>query len=403
MKSIINQNQADPKMNHKANILAISESNGPTVKMFMRYLNELQNNEKINYRFIEINKIMANDIGWCDTIISIRPLSRLDVNIAKIAKKNNKLFISFIDDDFLGIWDDYGFIPDRLNALRKILDYTDLLLACNKALVDKYTALSDIKKFALIDTIVPDNAVKEPFQQGEKLKILYYVNDSQCKMFNKYIMPIIPTLYEKYADDISLAFIAVKPDLNRYEDKLDIRYIGHMSYEDFQNFMLDEHFDVGLAPLDDGGFCQFKYYNKFFEYSIYGIAGVYSEVLPYTYIIKNGENGVYCGNEPGDWLAAIEMFIRDPLLKMKIVTTAQSEIKTRFTVEKQVDRFLEQVPELLTHISEEKPGVFSVVLLQLKHRLFLIKELMYFLTKHVRDEGINNTFRRIKTRLMRSH
>lgn len=66
--------------------------------------------------------------------------------------------------------------------------------------------------------------------------------------------------------------------------------------------------DILIAPLDASRTSQSKCPNKFLEITAAGAVGVYTDVRPYSAIVKNGKNGVLLpdGATTEDWMAAIE-------------------------------------------------------------------------------------------------
>lgn len=380
-----------------SNILIVSESISPTVQMLTEGIELLCAQYRQNsVRTISTVTVKNNDILWSDVIISVRSLSKLDTGIARIVKKYDRFHILMLDDDFLGIDKSYSMMPERLEQLKEILKYTDLILTDNILLAEKYLKLADGKRYALSDTLVrPESIITRDFgaDNNSKVKILFYVNDGTCGMFNKYILPIMPSLCDIYADRVSLTLISLKPDLKAYESKMEINYIDHICYADFKKLLAEEKYDIGIAPIDNGGFSQYKYFNKFFEYSKAGIAGIYSNCPPYTFIIKDGYNGVLCGDKPNDWLQALGKLICNEELRKVIVCNAQKQLREEFCEEVILTKLTQQIPELVTYSAPKDVRVQGVMPLKLYHKVFILREYIHFTILHIREEGI---FRFIK-------
>ena len=96
--------------------------------------------------------------------------------------------------------------------------------------------------------------------------------------------------------------------------------------------MKERNWDIGLAPLEESKFTSCKYFNKYIEYSSYGIAGVYSAVEPYTFGIKDGLNGILCDNTVESWVQALNLLIKDTELTKNISEFAQKELSDKFSV-----------------------------------------------------------------------
>ena len=162
----------------------------------------------------------------------------------------------------------------------------------------------------------------------------------------------------------------MKPDLSAFEDKLSVNYLKGMPLDEYRRFMLENRFDIGLAPLDDDGFSRCKYFNKYLEYSVRGIVGIYSRVEPYTFIVKDGENGLLSENDPSSWLDKLSRAIEDPQLRDSCRKAAVCQIEERFTAEKIVDKLIEDIPELVSPGRERRkcrsffPGKLMLYLLR---------------------------------------
>ncbi|MBQ9912124.1 MAG: hypothetical protein IJM49_03755, partial [Firmicutes bacterium] len=65
------------------------------------------------------------------------------------------------------------------------------------------------------------------------------------------------------------------------------------------------------------------------EYSTNGVAGLYSECLPYTFIVKDGINGKLVGYGKEDWLSALR-WAADSGMTEKIAANAQKQLREEF-------------------------------------------------------------------------
>jgi len=109
--------------------------------------------------------------------------------------------------------------------------------------------------------------------------------------------------------------------------------------------MRESHFDIGLAPLNTDDFSKCKYFNKFIEYTTQGITGVYSETEPYTYVVRDGENGFLAGNDPEKWYETICRAVTDKKLRQKCLEGAIAYLRENHSEEAVVDKYFENIPE----------------------------------------------------------
>lgn len=377
-------------------ILIESEEIGPTAYELSKLINALSKSYPCDSRLLKASRVRGRDIHWCDIIISVRSLSSLDWRLARLAKKKGKFHILSLDDDFLGIASNYGLSgsgiwPQRQKSLRRILDYTDMIMTCNPLLGEKYTNIGRVSRFCVVNTLVsPESLVtnRHEAKANEKTKIVYYVNDGTTTGFEQFIRPVLPMLCERYGSKISLTLMALKPDISEYEGKLEIKCVEHMHFKEFREYLAKEHFDIGIAPLDGIGFSRYKYFNKFIEHSIAGIAGIYSNCEPYTFIIRNKINGILTENSPEAWLEALGQLIEDDQLRRRIVINAQKELIDDFSSEKIIQGMIKDIPELLNHSAPKMGFSIEMFWIHWMYIFFRIREYLYFAEWHLKDEGL---------------
>ena len=337
-------------------------------------------------RLLKQSTVTPTDFNWCDVLITIRSNSLFDLELSRLAKKNGKLHILVLDDDLLGLSSNYGrygvgIWPQRKKFLRDVLDCTDVVLTSNPLLGEKYTNIGNVKEYVLINTaITPEDLFesKDKVLKDEKIKIVYYVNDGSSDMFELYIKPILPELSEKYGNRLSFTLMALKPDLTDVKCDMDINCIEHLNFKEFRNFLWKEEFDIGIAPLVKGGFSQYKYFNKFIEYAIAGIPGIYSECPPYTYIIKDGVNGVLCGDSSADWYSALCKLIDNKLLRERIKRNSKEQLKDEFAIEKIVSKLIMDYPQIITFKAPINNCGVKIYWLQFRRKISILQECCYF-------------------------
>lgn len=384
------------------NVLLMYETVEPTNQELYKILSYLSDNGFFSLRKKVCLEIDNYDVTWCDVIISVRSTSDYESRLSKYARKLSKFWIIALDDDFLSLGDDYGrdirgYSNERKELLKKVLSHSDCLLTGNKLIVEKYTKIGNIPKYAMINTPVDCSSMIAPRINNGKVKIVYYVNDGTRNMFDLYIRPVILRLSELYGDRVALYFLAVHPDLSEYEDKLEIHYVPHMSFDAFLKYIADAHFDIGLAPLDDNGFSRYKYFNKYIEYTRAGIVGIYSDCPLYRQVIVDGFNGLLCNNSIDEWFYVLERLITEPELRAKMANNAQNYAKENFNLKKITQKLVHDVPELcsykapVVHVS-----MFTIISFRVHYWCFRFRGWIRTIYSCVRTGNMKALFRRIK-------
>jgi hypothetical protein len=100
-------------------------------------------------------------------------------------------------------------------------------------------------------------------------------------------------------------------------------------YASYLAFMIGRSWGAGIAPLLPGRFESFKTDIKYREYGGCRIAGVYSDVPPYTDAVDNGRTGLLVRNDPAAWLAVLARLQAAPAERAAIAATAFADVSTR--------------------------------------------------------------------------
>lgn len=390
-----------------SNLLFIYESYEPTNAELFKLLSIAKEKGYINIRKCICTQIEATDIDWCDVVLSVRSTSAFEWRLARYCKKLGKYWILMLDDDFLSLDKKYGkdgqgYNPERKTSLKKILKYTDCLLAVNEELAKKYVNIGKIKKYALINTPIDCSNMVKPGAYNEKSKIVFYVNDGTQNIFNKYIKPLFPILCKELSDKIAIYFISIRPDLKEYEGLIEIHYVPHMAFEDFLKYMENEHFDIGLAPLDDIGFSKYKYFNKYVEYTRAGIAGIYSDCDLYRKVVISGYNGILCNNSVDSWIDAISKLVNNHQLRVQIAKNAQKYATEHFTSDKIIDKLICDINELINYKApHKKSSSIKIFEIKIHYWGFRIRGWIYTAYSCIRSGNTKLFFKRVASRLLK--
>jgi len=103
-----------------------------------------------------------------------------------------------------------------------------------------------------------------------------------------------------------------------------VRVLHPMSWPDYQDYLASVRYQVGLAPLLDTPYNRARSHTKLYQITRAGAAGVYSNVIPYSAKIIDGQTGVLCGNHRYQWVRAIVSLLRDPSLRKMIHDNARA-------------------------------------------------------------------------------
>ena len=384
-------------------VLFLYERDMPTVSITRTQFINLSFKYNFNVGFQYITEITPKNIDETDILVLIRPNDVLSWRIAKKACAAGCTVAVLCDDDLLNLPADTATVPWRKAGLKRTLQNAHAVISSSQYIREKYICLTIDKRKVRIDTVVTPEEVQRAREllkrpKKDSVKIVYAGAPSHVALFDRYIRPVIPELIARYGKGISFTFVGVRPDLSEFEEKTDITYVNGMPLAEYRKYMSEQNFDVGLAPLNNDNFSKCKYFNKFLEYSLQGVVGVYSNLEPYTYVVRHQENGFLTDNGADNWLNALEEAIDDQQQRQCCLGNALNLLEQKFTEEQIFAQLLEDLPELHCYKKSGSPckgwGVGKLI-----YWLSRPFDLMYLSWFQLSTSGVNGFIQKIKTHL----
>lgn len=379
----------------KTNILIEAETKLVTALMVYQQFVDFEKIGEISVRFRLTKNIRADDLKWADIFLSVRSQNLLSTYYANICEKYGIIHCVLLDDNlFIQIRKD-RYMKSRQKELRKILNKTDCLFVCNELLGKKITKECKVQRVVKTDTTVLPAEIKKRKKPDElTYKIVYYSNDGSNDYFSQVILPALSLI--KLDSKVEVHCIGMK-QIEYDVDNCIIKYIPHLSFLEFRKYLSSQGFSAGLAPLPQcDGFSEYKYINKYIEFSIAGIPGIYSDTHPYKGTIHHQQNGILTGNSTSEWSKAIASLVKDRELQERIVSTSQSELYNYYSSRGNWNRICSQFPEICKYKSPyiEKLNISKWVVFQ--YWIFWIMEKFNSVHRNFRALGIMGLYERIK-------
>lgn len=376
-------------------ILVEYEQKNPTSSAFISAFDKFVKRYDIEINYKQTKYITKNDLKQCDILLSNRPFSPASVKIAIAAKKMGRLYFVHYDDDLYNLSKEYFVLKKRFECIKNCLLMADAVLASNPILAKIYATDTPTGRYVLINMPVDENEIVERLgSNGDPVKIVYAAGKDHAILFEQYIKPVVSQLFTEFGDKISLTFIGVHPDMSDFGEKVKIKYISIMPFAKYRKHMEKQNYDIGLAPLHDDPFSNKKYFNKFFEYSMAGVFGIYSDCLPYTLIVENRKNGLVVQNTPESWLKAIRTAVRDAELRDRCIKNAQNQLRTEFSTETITKKWGEELPEFFWY-NASKSTVCTLGNMKIEYTLFSVRETLYKTMCYTRKMGFKYMLKKV--------
>ena len=304
----------------KLKVLLLYRTFGPSVNLCgYIQLKWLADHGRVEFRDKRIMDVKKRDLEWCEIAVFVRGDALLDEWMAKVCHKAGKTVVYILDDDLLNVPITMGSGPyyaqkSVKHHIRRMMEYSDYFMSPSKVLLQKYGKLFK-NSFLLYEPAAISIQEKKPNKDG-KIHIGFAGSSDRGQDIDAILTDALTYIAEKYGDRIVIEIFGTETELSKRLHCKTIQYTE--SYEEYQQKMLALNWDIGLAPMPKTEFHACKYYNKLVEYAGFGIAGVYSNVLPYTDGVVDHENGLMCENSSESWVKALTDLIENPQLRCHI-------------------------------------------------------------------------------------
>jgi glycosyltransferase involved in cell wall biosynthesis len=153
------------------------------------------------------------------------------------------------------------------------------------------------------------------------------------------ITPALISVLNRNSGTVRLKVWGPRPSpllLNRTD--VDWEALAIVDYCQFAEFFARQSCDIFVAPLCDNDFNRCKSHLKFLEYSVLGVPGVYSRVVPYEDIIVHGHNGLLASGLE-EWQLHLNRLIDDPAVRLRMGINAQKTVRGHWLISQHAEQW----------------------------------------------------------------
>ena len=316
-------------------------------------LRPLEKQGKIDLLFIPTRKIRKKHICWCDILITVRAAEKMSQSIVESAKKAGRFVIYFLDDDLLSIpqglsCSPYYLSEDTRESIKTIIGKCDCFWCVNSLVLEKYRAYCHGKSIICYS---PSNMQRTSEisrkYDGGIINVLFAGSKDHSGILQEIISPAVVKVIGRHKNDVKFIFIGGDSGIRKNASVENIKYFDN--YNEYDAFVQERSFDIGLAIIGNDDFYKCKYANKYLEYTKIGSLGVYTNSMPYTDVIRDGVNGFLCENTPEGWDSAIEKAITSIKNGEDLISNAVEDVLTNYDAEKLCNELTEKIPEIKSY------------------------------------------------------
>lgn len=120
------------------------------------------------------------------------------------------------------------------------------------------------------------------------------------------------------------------------------------------------------------------------EYAANGIVGIYSNVYPYTEIIKDGENGFLCNMNKEEWNEKITYCIDNYDRLIEVKKKIKEDAEGKFSITQTSEIFIKAVPQVLEYKSAGNLNIISLLSLP----ILRILNFLYRINNYIIANGV---------------
>nr|WP_302665549.1 glycosyltransferase [uncultured Agathobaculum sp.] len=335
-------------------ILLLYRTFGPSVNLCgYLQLKNLSERGIIQFRHKRILEVSKSDLNWAELVAFVRGDALLDEWMAKICHDSGKQVLYILDDDLLNV-------PLHLSSgpyyaqqsvkahIRNMMTYSDYFASPSNVLLERYGTMFS-KAFPIIEPTAFQLQEKNSWDDG-RVHIGFAGSADRGYDIDTILAEALREIKKKYSDSIEIEFFGTATQIAK--DLHCVTYPYTESYEKYQMQMAQLNWDIGLAPMPDSPFHACKHYNKLVEYCGFGIAGIYSNVVPYRGAIEDGVTGLLCNNTAEEWVAALSKLIENPKLRKQISDNCLQKARTDFSIVEAANQMAQCLSQL--EIGNEK-------------------------------------------------
>ena len=315
---------------------------------FFNYFERMRDWGLVEWRTCLDTLAQPADLAFCDLVIFSRVRSANGARLMDFCRGNGVATLYMLDDNWFWLgreWQEYAGIfapglPDFDNFLH-CLKQADVTLTYNQALAEDLAPHA--RKLMQIPTNVDLSVFPRVPRNDKAPTVIGYVGS-----LRKNLAPFAALVeIARARNDVQILVMS-----NALPEEFAGLPAGRVQFHPYQfNYagyaktVCEARPDVLVAPIGATRFEASKCPNKFLEITACGAAGVYSRTEPYLSSVRDGETGLFAGEDVAEWRRQIERLIDDAPLRRNIVSQALQVVAGQYDTAAVLPKFLEVLQE----------------------------------------------------------
>lgn len=223
--------------------------------------------------------------------------------------------VYLIDDDIPAAADTPGMPHDFRRRMVELMasDMAPLLRRCDRLLI---TSPGLAARYASAKTeIISPPYVRPPAGLGhllapETIHLTYQGTESHHEDI-EFLFPALGRILTRH-DNVSCSLFGRRAQSASLKSHPRVRILKPMSWSDYGAFTAANPVHIALVPMLDTPFNRGKSILKVLDVASLGAAGLFSDVMPFNSVVRDGVDGLLVANDPAQWESAIEALLESP-------------------------------------------------------------------------------------------
>jgi len=234
-------------------------------------------------------------------VIVVRYLDSRLKKLIQVARKNLGDLVYFMDDDLLDLKAAASTpVLYRLNIYWKIQQHRKWLIS-QKPVFWVSTSYLQNKYSALGARLVNPSPLK--LENSGFIKVFYHGTVTHEKEI-RWLKPVVEKIISKN-EQIVFEFVGGAFVKRLFRGTPRVFVFHGMNWPDFQSFIGNNQYHIGLAPQLDNDFNKARSYTKFLDITRSGAVGIYAEGSASAEVVENDLDGVVLNMNQNEWADAI--------------------------------------------------------------------------------------------------
>lgn len=283
----------------------------------------------------ELERLGQYDIVWT----SYFPDATLFDCMMFMSQKFGTKFVLDVDDNMYEIpktntiWKDKN-AAKNIKEMQYMIEHTPYLVTSSRILQQDYK-LRRTNPTYFLPNYISEEYKHKPFDNGDKIVVGFFGGAAHEQDFKASgALQALKLLIKDYKN-IHVGSVGMKLDLPK--DRYTF-YPGKPGQAWIDEVWPNINIDISLAPLEDNVFNRCKTNIKWLESALIPAAFVATGIPPYSHSVKQRETGLLVQNTTEQWYNAIEELVTNQVLRHKLATHAESEVRLAWSIEHKWDK-----------------------------------------------------------------